>query len=148
MTRRNLNSNDSETTGHKAVIETGRIVDDDIDGREELAYRYWINSLGIEGVCVNNLYEDLQDGIVLCKVIHKINREIIDWKKVVMKPNNIFTKGSNCQVAMDACEKMEVQMVGIGASDIRDGNKKLILAIVWQLCRLQKNWIDTSRCSI
>ena len=31
---------------------------------------------------------------------------------------------------------MKVQLVGIGASDIRDGNKKLILAIVWQLCRL------------
>jgi len=27
-------------------------------------------------------------------------------------------------------------MVGIGASDIRDGNKKLVLAIVWQLVRL------------
>jgi len=27
-------------------------------------------------------------------------------------------------------------MVGIGAEDIRDGNKKLVLAIVWQLCRL------------
>jgi hypothetical protein len=27
-------------------------------------------------------------------------------------------------------------MVGIGAEDIRDGNKKLVLAIVWQLVRL------------
>jgi len=27
-------------------------------------------------------------------------------------------------------------MVGIAAEDIRDGNKKLVLAIVWQLCRL------------
>ena len=27
-------------------------------------------------------------------------------------------------------------MVGIGAEDVRDGNKKLVLAIVWQLVRL------------
>ena len=30
----------------------------------------------------------------------------------------------------------EVKLIGIGGSDIRDGNKKLILAIVWQLCRV------------
>ena len=31
---------------------------------------------------------------------------------------------------------MPVTLVGIGAEDIRDGNKKLVLAIVWQLVRL------------
>jgi len=30
---------------------------------------------------------------------------------------------------------MNVKTIGIGAGDISDGNKKMILAIVWQLMR-------------
>ena len=42
----------------------------DTDGvREERAYRMWINSLDIEGVYVNDLYDDVSDGILLCKVM-------------------------------------------------------------------------------
>lgn len=60
----------------------------------------------------------------------------MDWSKVVKAPKNVFETGINCQVAFDAAEKLKIKLVGIGAVDIRDGNKKLVLAIVWQLVRL------------
>ena len=118
--------------------ELAHMIDDDIEGsREERAFRQWINSLGIEDVFINNLYEDLRDGLVLLKVIHKINPTLVSWDKVAKKPRNIFEKGHNCELALSACQKMkEVRLIGIGNSDIRDGNKKLILAVVWQLCRV------------
>ena len=37
---------------------------------------------------------------------------------------------------MDACSKLDMKLVGVGADDIRDANKKLVLAVVWQLVRL------------
>ena len=116
--------------------ELAHMIDDDIEGsREERAFRQWINSLGIEDVFINNLYEDLRDGLVLLKVIHKINPTLVSWDKVAKKPRNIFEKGHNCELALSACQKMkEVRLIGIGNSDIRDGNKKLILAVAVKVC--------------
>jgi hypothetical protein len=112
------------------------LLDDGEGSREERAYRFWINSLDIEGVFVDNLYEDLKDGLILCKVIHRIDDKVIEWPKVVMQPKNVFNRLSNCQCAVDGAAKLKVQLVGIGNSDIHDGNRKLVLAIVWQLVRL------------
>lgn len=112
------------------------LLDDGEGSREERAYRFWINSLDIDGVFIDNLYEDLRDGLVLCKVIHRIDDKVINWDNVVLTPKNVFNRLSNCQAALDGAGKLKVQMVGIGNSDIHDGNKKLVLAVVWQLVRL------------
>lgn len=49
------------------------MLDDDIEGsREERAFRFWINSLGIEDVFITNLYDEVKDGLVLLKVMDKI----------------------------------------------------------------------------
>lgn len=53
-----------------------------------------------------------------------------------MTPNNVFMKGINCGLGIDACKKMDVVLAGIGGTDIQDGNKKLVLAVVWQLVRI------------
>jgi len=81
----------------KEAVETAVNDYDDIEGsREERAFRLWINSLGIEGVFINNLYEDVRDGLVLCRVIHRINDQVVDWKNVKEKPKNVFETGINC----------------------------------------------------
>lgn len=81
----------------KEAIETAINDYDDIEGsREERAFRLWINSLGIEDVFVNNLYEDVRDGLVLCKVIHRIDNTVVEWDKVNHKPKNVFETGLNC----------------------------------------------------
>lgn len=110
---------------------------DDIEGtKEERAFRFWINSLEIDGVNVNNLYEEARDGLILLKVIHKLDNTVVDWKKVEKIPNNRFKQGINCGVAVDACKKLGLKLPGIGGTDILDGNKKNIIAVVWQLVRL------------
>ena len=43
--------------------------------------------------------------------------------------------GINCQVARDAAEKLELELPGFGPEDVRDGKKKPILKLMWQLCR-------------
>ena len=64
-------------------------LDEDIgDTREERVFRMWINSLGIDGVYVNNLFGDLKDGLVLLKLMDKIESGIISWRKVNMVSNN------------------------------------------------------------
>jgi plastin-1 len=119
------------------MFEKAGITDDDIAGtREERQFRLWINSLELENVYINNLYEDVRDGQVLLKVIHKIDPTVVDWTRVEKNPNNHFKRGINCQVAFDSCLKLKIKLIGIGASDIQEGNKKLVLAIVWQLMKI------------
>ena len=108
--------------------------------REERAFRMWINSLGLndeegEPIHINNLYEESKDGTLMLRTLDKIKPGVVNWKIVDKKPNNPFKKTVNCNEVIDASKKSKYHIVGIGGGDIRDGNKKYILAIVWQMMR-------------
>lgn len=45
----------------------------------------WMNSLNIEDVYLNNMIQDLRDGIVLCKIMDKLAPGKVDMKKVSNK---------------------------------------------------------------
>lgn len=113
------------------------IIDDDVEGsRDERAFRFWINSLNIEDVYVNLLFEDFKTGIIPLKVIEKLKPGNIDWKKVDKNPNNTFKRGINCGLIIEAAKKIGLKIPGIGGSDFVDGNKKNVIAVVWQLVRM------------
>merc|ERR1712130_440528 len=114
----------------------GLLDDDEGDSREERAFRMWMNSLGLKKTYVNNLYEDARSGLVLLKVIDKIEPGSVKWrKKVERKPNNKFKKITNTNYAVDLGKKMKLSLVNVGGSDITARNKKLILGFTWQLMR-------------
>lgn len=116
--------------------EAAKLLDDDIEGsREERSFRFWMNSLNIPDVYFNNLYEDCKSGILLLKVIDKIKPGTVEWKKVDNNANNKFKKLANCNVAIEALKAGGFKIVAIGGMDIIEGNRKQILAIVWQLMR-------------
>ena len=123
------------------MYEAAKLLDDDVEGaREERAFRMWINSLGLTGddgepIHINNLYEESKDGILMLRTLDKIKPGVVNWKIVDKKPNNPFKKTVNCNEVIDASKKSKYHIVGIGGGDIRDGNKKYILAIVWQMMR-------------
>jgi hypothetical protein len=120
----------------KALVESAANDYDDIEGsRDERAFRLWINSLNIEDIHVNDLFNEASDGMLLLKVIHRIDDTVVEWKKVEKKPNNKFKMGINCTEAINACKKLKLVTTGIGGTDILDKNKKNILAVVWQLVR-------------
>jgi len=109
------------------------MVDDDVEGtKEERVFRFWINSLGIEDVYINNLFTDFNDGVLINKLIHKINESLVDWKKIDLKPNNDFKKNINNNEAVKSCKDgLKLKMIGIGGVDLTRGDKKAILATVW-----------------
>lgn len=112
------------------------ILDDDIEGtREERVFRLWINSLNIDGVYVEDLFEEIRDGVLLCKVVDKIKPGSINWKKVEDPPKNLFGRNGNCGEALNGCKDKEkglgLKMIGIGGNDIVKGDRKNILATCW-----------------
>ena len=118
------------------AYEAAKLLNDDVEGtREERAFRNWMNCLGIDDLYVNHLYEDVKDGCILLRVFDKIHPGCVDWKKVDKHPSNKFKKIVNCNECIDAAKKCGFSIVGLGGTDIHDGNKKLILAVVWQMMK-------------
>lgn len=113
----------------------GMMEDDVADTREERAFRMWINTLGIEETYVNNIFEDCKDGLLLLKVIDKIEPGLVSWDKVEMNPRNKFKKVSNNNYAVVLSKYLKMSLVTTGGVDIVNGNKKLVLGLVWQLMR-------------
>jgi len=113
----------------------GLMDDDEGDMREERAFRMWINTLGIGDVYINNLFEDCRDGLVLLKVLDKLQPGIVSWKKVEKKPKNKFKKIANCNYVVVLGKSLKFSLVATGGSDIVDANKMLILGLVWQMMR-------------
>lgn len=96
-------------------FEAATIDDDDMEGsNEERAFRFWINSMGLEDVFVNNLYEDVKDGVLLCDVIDKMNKSVINWKKINKKPRSDFDRNINNNAAITGCKEMGLKMIGLG----------------------------------
>jgi plastin-1 len=121
----------------KEEYEAAGMVDDDVEGsREERTFRFFINSLGIEDVYINDFCEDLRDGVYLAKVCHRIDDKSVDWKKIDMVPNNDFKKNINNNTVVEAGKNMKLKLIGIGGVDLTKGEKKSLLALVWQLVRL------------
>jgi hypothetical protein len=117
----------------KAVVfEKIGIDNDDVEGsRDERAFRFWINSLNIDDLYINNLYDDSKDGLVMLKVEDKLQPGIVDWKVIDKKPNNPYKKGINCGKVVEYAKKLGLKIPGIGGSDFVDGNKKNVIAVVW-----------------
>ena len=130
-----------EPATEEEKYDAAKLLDDDVEGaREERAFRMWINSLGLTDhngdiIHINNLYEESRDGLLLLRTLDRIKPGCVNWKLVDKKPNNPFKKTANCNEVIDASKRSDYKIIGIGGGDIRDGNKKYILAIVWQMMR-------------
>jgi hypothetical protein len=86
----------------------------------------WINSLGVKPE-VNNLFEDVKDGIVLLRMLDAIAPGCINWAKVNKEPKLVFKKVENCEYALVMGKQLKFSLVGIGGKDLVEGNRKLTL---------------------
>ena len=114
------------------------MLEDDAEGtKEERSYRQWVNSLGIEDVNITNLYEECRDGMLLLRVIDKIEPGSVNWKMVEKNPNIPVKRINNCNYAVEVCKNIGIKAIGVNGADINKGNRKMILTLVWQLVRMQ-----------
>ncbi|XP_024538623.1 fimbrin-5 [Selaginella moellendorffii] len=122
-------------TSKVAVTFAEMIQDDEQDTREERAFRMWINSLGMD-TYLHHLFEDVRDGWVLLEVLDKLNPGCVNWKHANRPPIKMpFKKVENCNQVVDIGKGMKLSLVNVAGNDIVQGNKKLILAFLWQLMR-------------
>jgi plastin-1 len=103
--------------------------------RDERCYRLWINSLGIDSY-VNNVFEDVRNGWILLEVLDKVSPSSVNWKHASKPPIKMpFRKVENCNQVIKIGKQLKFSLVNVAGNDIVQGNKKLILGLLWQLMR-------------
>ncbi|PWA49744.1 dystrophin [Artemisia annua] len=109
--------------------------DDESTSREERCFRMWINSLGVESH-INNVWEDVRNGWVLLEVLDKLAPGSVNWKQASKPPIKMpFRKVENCNQVVRIGKELNFSLVNVAGDDIVSGNKKLIIAFLWQLMR-------------
>ena len=87
-----------------------------------------------------DLFEDVKaDGIMLLNVLERLTGGgAVDWRRVSKPPLKLpFKKIENLNYALELAQRppLKAVIVGISGKDVLDGNKKLTLALIWQLMR-------------
>ncbi|XVE80461.1 hypothetical protein DITRI_Ditri14bG0141500 [Diplodiscus trichospermus] len=119
----------------KKISFAERMTDDVQISREERCFRLWMNSLGIESY-VNNVFEDVRTGWILLEVLDKVAPGSVNWKHASKPPIKFpFRKVENCNQVVKIGKQLKFSVVNLGGNDIVQGNKKLIIAFLWQLMR-------------
>ncbi|PKA54859.1 Fimbrin-like protein 2 [Apostasia shenzhenica] len=110
-------------------------LDDAQVSREERVFRLWMNSLGAS-TYINNVFDDLRDGWLLLEAIDKVSPGVVSWKFANKPPLRMpFKKVENCNQVVRIGKQLNFSLVNVAGNDIVQGNKKLILAFLWQLMR-------------
>ncbi|KAF4352057.1 hypothetical protein CsatB_020126 [Cannabis sativa] len=123
------------TVDSKKMSFAEMMTDDAQTSREERCFRLWINSLGI-ATYINNVFEDVRNGWVLLEVLDKITPGSVNWKQASKPPIKMpFRKVENCNQVILIGKDLNFSLVNVAGNDIVQGNKKLILAYLWQLMR-------------
>ncbi|KAL3531041.1 hypothetical protein ACH5RR_010363 [Cinchona calisaya] len=123
----------STQTTQISFLETSP--DDTQISREERAFRFWINSLG-NSTYIDNIFEDVRNGWILLETLDKVSPGIVNWKIASKPPIKMpFRKVENCNQVVKIGKQLKFSLVNVAGNDIVQGNKKLILAFLWQLMR-------------
>ncbi|CAK9168591.1 unnamed protein product [Ilex paraguariensis] len=123
------------STDSKKISFAEMMTDDEQISREERCFRLWINSLGIASY-VNNLFEDVRNGWTLLEVLDKVSPGSVNWKHATKPPIKMpFRKVENCNQVVRIGKQLKLSLVNVAGNDIVQGNKKLLLAFLWQLMR-------------
>lgn len=87
---------------------------------------------------IANLFEDIQDGIILCRVVQLLLSDASIILKVIAPSDTHKKKLHNCTMAIQYIKQAGVPIsdadgVTISAEDIASGDKELILSFLWNV---------------
>merc|ERR1711981_1222901 len=120
---------------HKSNLKMDGSVHTVLVEEEQVAFADWINDMFLKDTDVNHklplkkdgsdMYEKMDDGILLCK--------IIKGKEV-----QIFRQHENLTLARNSASSVGIVVIGVDSHNIRSEQKKcwLVLGLVWQLIRM------------
>merc|ERR1712223_415351 len=129
-----------ETSKSNMSVHTGLVEE------EQVAFADWINDMFGKDTDLNlklalkkdgsDMYEAMDDGILLCKIINLAAPDTIDERAINKgKTVQIFKQHENLTLARNSASSVGVVVVGVDSHNIRSEKKQcyLVLGLVWLL---------------
>ncbi|RYP28733.1 hypothetical protein DL767_007076 [Monosporascus sp. MG133] len=99
---------------------------------QEKTFTKWLNTkIAQRKLMVKDLVKDLSDGVILIHLLECLSQESLG--RYAAKPKLRVQKFENANTALDFVKSRGIQMTNIGAEDVVDGNRKIILGLIWTL---------------
>src|SRR4051794_1073283 len=98
---------------------------------QEKTFTRWVNTYLVNRMLkVDNLMTDLSDGKLLCALLEVISSKEI---KINKNPKMRVQKLENLTASLDFLKREGIKLVSIGADNICDGNRTLIMGLIWTI---------------
>ncbi|EEH21626.1 hypothetical protein PABG_03842 [Paracoccidioides brasiliensis Pb03] len=99
---------------------------------QQKTFTKWLNNkLQVRNLAIDDLVKDLSDGVILIHILEILGNESLG--RYASKPKLRVQKFENANKSLDYVKGRGIQMTNIGAEDIVDGNRKIILGLIWTL---------------
>ncbi|KAK8081854.1 hypothetical protein PG996_000635 [Apiospora saccharicola] len=99
---------------------------------QQKTFTKWLNTkIEGRGLEVKDLVLDLSDGVILIHLLECLSQESLG--RYAAKPKMRVQRFENANIALNFVKSRGVQMTNIGAEDVVDGNRKIILGLIWTL---------------
>ncbi|KAL2021032.1 hypothetical protein VTK56DRAFT_7687 [Thermocarpiscus australiensis] len=99
---------------------------------QQKTFTKWLNTkLEVRNLEVKDLVHDLCDGVLLIHLLECLSGESLG--RYAAKPKLRVQCFENANLALNFIKSRGIQMTNIGAEDVVDGNRKIILGLIWTL---------------
>ncbi|KAF2637776.1 alpha-actin-like proteinin [Massarina eburnea CBS 473.64] len=99
---------------------------------QQKTFTKWFNSkIKVRSLEITDLITDLSDGIALIHLLEILSSESLG--RYASRPKLRVQKFENANKSLDFIKGRGIQMHNIGAEDVVDGNRKIILGLIWIL---------------
>ncbi|KAJ3478794.1 hypothetical protein NLI96_g9510 [Meripilus lineatus] len=133
VTVRGANVNISHTINQDEFSEFTNHINAVLEGDPDVGSRIPIPTNTMQ------LFDEVRDGLILCKLINDSVPETIDPrvlnKPTPRKPLNAFQMTENNNIVITSAKAIGCSVVNIGPTDIQEGREHLILGLIWQVIR-------------
>ncbi|KAN0071717.1 Calponin homology domain containing protein [Elaphomyces granulatus] len=99
---------------------------------QQKTFTKWLNNkIKIRDLAIDDLVLDLSDGVILIHLLEILGGESLG--RYASKPMLRVQKFENVNKSLNFIKGRGIQMTNIGAEDIVDHNRKIILGLIWTL---------------
>ncbi|KAI9929933.1 hypothetical protein AWENTII_003616 [Aspergillus wentii] len=99
---------------------------------QQKTFTKWLNDkIKVRGITIDDLVFDLSDGVILIHLLEVLGGETLG--KYAARPKLRVQRFENVNKSLDFIKGRRIPMTNIGAEDIVDGNRKIILGLIWTL---------------
>ncbi|KAH6684070.1 calponin homology domain-containing protein [Halenospora varia] len=99
---------------------------------QQKTFTKWLNTkIEPRELSIVDLVKDLSDGVILIHLLECLSNESLG--RYAAKPKLRVQRFENANLSLDFIKSRGIQMTNIGAEDVVDGNRKIILGLIWTL---------------